>query len=254
MQPSAAPSTPACRPSLCQYAAPPIAITAASARSVAPGSSSAISAEKFPAREAWRNARTSSSCRRVTASRPGEAPRTRRRARLASCRAASGRPSDDRGDVVEGHVEHVVQHECDAICRRQCVEQNQQSHADRIGENGFFFGALGGSDCGDIAAWIVRGQLLAPALAPFQRIEADARNDGREPAFEIRNASKRPRGGCAAKLSCSASSDSAADPNIRSAMRRKRGLAASKRSASRSASSNKIPPARPSRFTPLDPS
>ncbi|HEY5341614.1 MAG TPA: hypothetical protein VIK27_11350, partial [Candidatus Aquilonibacter sp.] len=38
---------------------------------------------------------------------------------------------------------------------------------------------------GDLAARIIWGQLLAPAFATLERIEANARNDGREPRFEI---------------------------------------------------------------------
>ena len=97
-------------------------------------------------------------------------------------------PSDDRGDVIEGHVEHVVQHKCNALCRWQRIEQDQEGHADRIGEHCLFLRAFAGSDCCNVATRIIRRQLLAPADPPFHRIETDARNDAREPAFEIRNA------------------------------------------------------------------
>ena len=56
-----------------------------------------------------------------------------------------GRPSDDPGDVIEGHIEHVVQHECNALGRRQRIEQNQEGQADRVGEHGFFLRAFAGS-------------------------------------------------------------------------------------------------------------
>ncbi len=113
-------------------------------------------------------------------------------AHAAACAACElprrlGRPSDDRGDVVKRHVEHVVQHKCNALRRRQRIEQDQQGHANRIGENRFFLGAFAGSDCDNVATRIIRRQVLAPACAPFQRIEAGARNNGRQPAFEIRN-------------------------------------------------------------------
>lgn len=96
-------------------------------------------------------------------------------------------PSDDRGDFIEGHVEHVAQHKCNALCRWQRIEQDQQGHADRIGEHRLFLRAFAGSDCCDVATQIIRHQLLAAAFAPFHRIEADARNNARELAFEIRN-------------------------------------------------------------------
>jgi hypothetical protein len=42
----------------------------------------------------------------------GGAAATRRRARLASWRVAAGGGIDQRGYVLEGHGEHVVEHEC----------------------------------------------------------------------------------------------------------------------------------------------
>jgi hypothetical protein len=80
-----------------------------------------------------------------------------------------------------------VQHKCNALRPRLRIEQDQQGHADRIGKNRFFLRVFAGSDCYNVATRIIRRQLLAPAFAPLQRIKADARNNGREPAFEIRN-------------------------------------------------------------------
>src|SRR5438445_1229810 len=70
-------------------AAAPIRTAAGSARSTTSGSSTASSAAKSPPREAARNASTSSRWR-VRSAGPAVAPCTRRRARLASCRAAAG--------------------------------------------------------------------------------------------------------------------------------------------------------------------
>ncbi len=66
------------------------ATAAASARSTTPGSSTAMSAEKSPSRDAARKASTTSRCLARSASGDAGAPRTRRRPRLASCRAAAG--------------------------------------------------------------------------------------------------------------------------------------------------------------------
>jgi hypothetical protein len=60
--------------------------------------------------------------------------------------------SDDRTDVVERHVEHVVQHERNALARRKRIEQNRQRNTDRIGKDRFFLRAFSGSDGGSSAA------------------------------------------------------------------------------------------------------
>ena len=75
----------------------PDGVAAPSAASVTPGSSSATRAAKSPPREAARNAAVTSRWRARLAARSGlGAPRIRRRARLASCRAASGAPQHRR--------------------------------------------------------------------------------------------------------------------------------------------------------------
>ena len=70
----------------------PARTAALSARSTASGSSTASSAPKSPPREAARKASTTARSR-VTSGLGADDPRTRRRARLASCRAAVGERS-----------------------------------------------------------------------------------------------------------------------------------------------------------------
>ena len=65
---------------------------------------------------------------------PGPAPCTRRRARLASCRAAAGDALDHRRDLLERHGEHVVQHERQPLGRRQRLQHHQQRQPDRVGQ------------------------------------------------------------------------------------------------------------------------
>src|SRR5262245_5181057 len=44
---------------------------------------------------------------------------------------------DDRRDLLEGHVEDVVQHERDAFRRRKRLQHNEQGKADRVGQQCF---------------------------------------------------------------------------------------------------------------------
>ena len=50
------------------------------------------------------------------------------------------RPADDRGDVVERHAEHVVQHERHALGGSQRIEDDQQRKPDRVAQEGFLLG------------------------------------------------------------------------------------------------------------------
>ena len=47
------------------------------------------------------------------------------------------RPPHDRGDLVERHGEHVVQHERQPLRGSERVEHDQQGEADRVGEQRF---------------------------------------------------------------------------------------------------------------------
>ena len=65
-----------------------------------------------------------------------------RRAAHAPARAAGelarggGRAVDDRGDLVERHAEHVVQHEGEALGGGERVEDDEQREPDRVGQLG----------------------------------------------------------------------------------------------------------------------
>jgi len=50
---------------------------------------------------------------------------------LACCWCAA---SHDRRDLLEWHTEHVMQHERDALCGRERVENDQQGEPDRLSE------------------------------------------------------------------------------------------------------------------------
>jgi hypothetical protein len=46
----------------------------------------------------------------------------------------SGGAVDDRGDLVKGEVEHIVQHEGEPFGRSECLEHDEQGETDRVGE------------------------------------------------------------------------------------------------------------------------
>ena len=48
--------------------------------------------------------------------------------------------ADHRGDVVEGHGEHVVEHEGQPLGRRQRVEHDEEGEADRVGQQRLLLG------------------------------------------------------------------------------------------------------------------
>ncbi len=228
---ASAPWIPACRRSLCQYAAPPIANTAESARSVAPESSSESSAWKFPDREAWRNARTSSSCRCVTVSRPSDAPRTRRRARLASCRVASAvlptiAATSSNGTSKRSCSTNATRSAGCSASTRICMATPIESA--RIASSS-------GLSPGAIAAWPRRGSSGVKSSRRLSRRFSASRQT--RATTVVSQPSRLATCATSARLmrsqvSCSASSEPAADPSMRNAMRCKRGRAASKRSAS----------------------
>ena len=101
---------------------------------------------------------------------------------LAGCFRGS---VDDRRDLVEGQVEHVMQHEGDAFRRGQLLQHDQHGEADRIGEHRLMLEAarvgLADRGLGDAGA----ERILATLLAGAQHVEADAGYDGGEPAAEI---------------------------------------------------------------------
>ncbi|EID81646.1 hypothetical protein W59_02174 [Rhodococcus opacus RKJ300 = JCM 13270] len=51
-----------------------------------------------------------------------------------------GGASGDRGDLVEGQGEHVVQHECEPLGGCQRVENDQQRESDRVAEHRLLLG------------------------------------------------------------------------------------------------------------------
>jgi hypothetical protein len=112
------------------------------------------------------------------------APCTRRRARLALPNRGRRAP-EDGSDLVEGHGEHVVQHEGDPLGRSQRVEDHQEREADRVGEQGFVLGVgrvLGARG----RFWqLLAERVLTPGRARAQHVQTHPCDDRLEPPAEV---------------------------------------------------------------------
>ncbi len=102
-----------------------------------------------------------------------ELPRRRRRA------------ADDRGDVIEGHAEQIVQHECEPLRGREVLEHDEQREPYRVGQDGLLLRIHGVRTTGDRLDGLLGQGLFAPRLAGAQHVERHARDDGGQPAAEV---------------------------------------------------------------------
>jgi hypothetical protein len=88
---------------------------------------------------------------------------------------------EDRRDLGEGHGEQVVQDEREPFGRGQRVEHHDERGAHRVGQERFLLGidgVLGGFDR-------LVERMLAPRGARAQHVQADAPDDGGQPAAEV---------------------------------------------------------------------
>ena len=122
----------------------------------------------------------------------------------------SGRAADDRGDLLERHGKHVVQHEGQPFGRRQGFQHHQQRGADGIGHLRI---APMRIIC-DRFRHMRAHRFLAPRFARAQHVEADTGDDGGQPAAEVfdRLVSERLS---RSQVSCTASSTSLVEPSMR---------------------------------------
>ena len=185
-----------------------------SARSTTSGSSTATSASKSPSREAARNASTTSRWRVEVG--VGE----RVLALDAAARAAGELAGRRRGavedprDLVEGHGEHVVQHEREPLGRAQRLEHDEQREADRVGQQRLVLG-VGAV----LAVTIGSGRCTPKDSSRRDRRERSMFSDTRAttvvsqpPRFSISRLSERLS---RSQASCTASSASLSEPSIR---------------------------------------
>jgi hypothetical protein len=88
-------------------------------------------------------------------------------------------------DVVEGHVEHVVQDERDPLRRAQPVEYDQHRQPDRVGQLGLLLRDPVLVGRAEPVGGEALQRLLAPGLPGAQQVEADAADHGRQPGRQV---------------------------------------------------------------------
>ena len=115
----------------------------------------------------------------------GASPRTRRLARLASCRVAGAVRPTIGAISSKGTVEHVVKHESEPLRRRQVLEHDEQRKADRVGEQCLLLGIPVGFDAHNRLRQPAAGVVLAPGAPRLQHVEADSADDGGQPAADV---------------------------------------------------------------------
>lgn len=94
---------------------------------------------------------------------------------------SDGSASDDLRDLVEGDAEDVVEDEGDALGRGEVLKDREHGKANGLGEHRFAFRVDG---IGEGIAVDGEG-FFAASLASAEHIEADAGDDGGQPAGEI---------------------------------------------------------------------
>jgi len=93
--------------------------------------------------------------------------------------------ADDGPDLVEGHGEHVVQHERQPLGGTERVEDHEQGRADGIGQQRFVLGVAPGRGALDAVRQIPAGRFFAPGGAGPQHVERHPRDDRRQPPIEV---------------------------------------------------------------------
>ncbi len=91
--------------------------------------------------------------------------------------------ADDRRDLVEGQVEHVVEDEGDAFRRGQPLEGDEERQADRIGERHVVIRSRRGAR-NRLGGMRVEA-LLLPEPPRTEHVEADAADHRRQPAAKV---------------------------------------------------------------------
>ena len=91
---------------------------------------------------------------------------------------------DEGGDLLEGQVEQVVQHERESLSRRERIQHHQQREADRVGEDSLV-GRGGHIAADDRIGDVHPRRVLRPGRARSQPVEADPGDDGGQPSARI---------------------------------------------------------------------
>jgi hypothetical protein len=95
------------------------------------------------------------------------------------------RPTDDRRDFLERQREHVVEDECESLCRAQRLEHDEQGEADGVGQQRLVLGIVSVLERNDRLGKPGADVVLAPRLSSAQFVETETRNDRGEPAAHV---------------------------------------------------------------------
>jgi hypothetical protein len=82
------------------------------------------------------------------------------------------------GRFIKGHLEQIVKHESEPLGRGQVLEYDEQSKADRVGEECLLLGIPVALGAHDRLRQPAAGVVLAPGAPRFQHVEADSADDG----------------------------------------------------------------------------
>ncbi len=96
-----------------------------------------------------------------------------------------GRALDESGDLIEGDLEHVVEHEGESLRRAQGVEDDLQRDPDRVGQEGLVFRIAARIRGDDRLGHERVERLLRVRAAVSQYVQADPRDHGGQPAVEV---------------------------------------------------------------------
>ena len=97
-------------------------------------------------------------------------------------------PADYRGDLLEGQVEHVVEHERQPLRRRQSLEHDKEGQSDRVREQRFPFRIVVALAAHYRVRHAETRRLLRTPLSRLQHVQAHPRDDRGQPAAEILDA------------------------------------------------------------------
>ncbi len=92
---------------------------------------------------------------------------------------------EDRRDLLKRYAEHVVKHECQALCRRKSLEHHDQCQPYGIGDQHLAFWIAVVVHRHDRLGKPPGDEILAPGLAGTQHVEADTADDRRQPAAHV---------------------------------------------------------------------